>query len=123
MRIFSELGTDESLDVMVEIAAPAASIVNDTALIEELRKALPAGTHTQADVYRFAVSKIAVLVPIVLKQHRADLYAILSPFNGKTADEIGKQKFMQTCAEVKMLVCDKELVDFFKSLRGAEQSE
>ena len=63
-------------------------------------------------------------MPILLKAHRAYLYAILAPFNCLTAEETGKQNIITTCNQVRKLLQDKDFMDFFASLRSAEaQSE
>lgn len=124
MRIFSQLGTDEALDVALEITVPVTNIVQDEALVAELKKVLPSGTRSEAEVMRFGLAKIAALMPILLKAHRADVYAILAPFNGLTAEETGKQNIITTCNQVRKLMQDKDFMDFFASLRSAEaQSE
>lgn len=63
-------------------------------------------------VYRFWISRIAVLVPIVLKDHRTDFYGILCAFNGLSEVECGAQPLMQTLAQVEELCNDKDFVDF-----------
>lgn len=123
MRIFSELGTDEALDVALEIAQPIANLVEDEQLAEELRRAMPKGEATRVAMMRFGLAKIVKILPIVLKDHRADAYAILSPFNGLAVEEIGKQNFLITCNQVAALLNDKGFVDFFKLYLGGGQSK
>ena len=123
MKILSAMTTDEACDAMC-IAAPALqAMADDENLVKEMQVVLPAGDHSRMDIYRFGISRIAVFVPIVLKEHRADLYTVLSPFNGVPADECGKQPLMKTLEQVKALLNDKDFVNFFKSAFGMGQKE
>lgn len=123
MRIFSELGTGEALDVTLEIAQPISNLIEDEALVAEIRKTLPKGATNRIAVMHFGLTKVVKLLPIVLKDHRGDVYAILSPFNGLTVEEIDKQNFLITCKQVADLLNDKGFTDFFKSYLGGGQSK
>ena len=123
MRIFSELSTDEALEVVLQIAQPITNLIDDEALVKEMQKAMPKGETTRSAMQRFGLAKIVKLLNIALKQHREDVYAILAPFNGLTVEEIGKQNFLITCKQVYVLVNDKGFVDFFKSYLGGGQNK
>lgn len=123
MRIFSELSTDEALEVVLQIAHPITNLIDDEALVKEMQKAMPKGETTSIAMQRFALAKIVKLLNVALKQHREDVYAILAPFNGLTVEEIGKQNFLITCKQVADLLNDKGFVDFFKSYLGGEQNK
>ena len=123
MRIFSELSTDEALEVVLQIAQPITNLIDDEALVKEKQKAQPKSETTRIAIQRIGLAKIVKLLNIALKQHREDVYAILAPFNGLTLEEIGKQNFLITCKQVYDLVNDKGFVDFFKSYLGGEQNK
>lgn len=123
MRIFSELSTDEALEVVLQIAQPITNLIDDEALVKEMRKAMPKGETTRIAMQRFGLAKIVKLLNIALKQHREDVYEILAPFNGLTVEEIGKQNFLITCKQVADLLNDKGFVDFFKSYLGGGQNK
>lgn len=123
MRIFSELSTDEALEVVLQIAQPITNLIDDEALVKEMQKTMPKGETTRIAMQRFGLAKIVKLLNIALKQHREDVYAILAPFNGMTVEEIGKQNFLITCKQVYALVNDKGFVDFFKSYLGGGQNK
>lgn len=123
MRIFSEFGTDEALEVVLQIAPPITNLIDDEALVKEMQKTMPKGETTRIEIQRFALAKIVKLLNIALKQHRTDVYAILAPFNGMTVEEIGKQNFLITCKQVADLLNDKAFVDFFKSYLGGGQNK
>ena len=123
MRIFSELSTDEALEVVLQIAQPITNLIDDEALVKEMQKAMPKGETTRIAMQRFGLAKIVKLLNIALKQHREDVYAILAPFNGLTAEEIGKQNFLITCKQAADLLNDKGFVDFFKSYLAGGQNK
>lgn len=123
MRIFSELSTDEALEVVLQIAQPITNLIDDETLVKEMQKAMPKGKTTRIEMQRFGLAKIVKMLNIALKQHRVDVYAILAPFNGLTVEEIGKQNFLITCKQAADLLNDKGFVDFFKSYLGGGQNK
>lgn len=121
MRLLSQMTTDETCDVLCIAAPHIQNMAVDKNLIAEVQRRLPKGEHTQIDVYRFGLTRVVNLVPIFLKDHREDVYAILSLFNGLTPEECGKQGFLSTLAQINELVKDEEFVNFFKQSFGTEQ--
>lgn len=122
MRL-SELTTDESLDALCTLTPYINNIIIDQELSEEIKRKIdPANLKTRAETLLEGAKKINTLIPIILKGHRADVYGILSVLNKKTPDEIGKQNFLVTAMQIRDVVKDKELVDFFKSCASREES-
>ena len=120
----SEMTTDRAMDVLCEITPCIANITADEELLTELRNAIdPKAVKTKAELMVKGVEKITKLAPIVLKKRKADVFGILAALNEKTAEEIGKQNIIATMAQVREVVKDKDLMDFFKSCVGSEGSE
>ena len=120
----SEMTTDRAMDVLCEITPCIANITADEELLAELRNAIdPKAVKTKAELMVKGVEKITKLVPIVLKKRKTDVFGILAALNEKTAEEIGKQNIIATMAQVREIVKDKDLMDFFKSCVGSEGSE
>lgn len=120
----SEMTTDRAMDVLCEITPCIANITADEELLAELRNAIdPKAVKTKAELMVKGVEKITKLAPIVLKKCKADVFGILAALNEKTAEEIGKQNIIATMAQVREVVKDKDLMDFFKSCVGSEGSE
>lgn len=120
----SEMTTDRAMDVLCEITPCIANITADEELLAELRNAIdPKAVKTKAELMVKGVEKITKLVPIVLKKRKTDVFGILAVLNEKTAEEIGKQNIIATMAQVREVVKDKDLMDFFKSCVGSEGSE
>lgn len=120
----SEMTTDRAMDVLCEITPCIANITADEELLAELRNAIdPKAVKTKAELMVKGVEKITKLAPIVLKKRKTDVFGILAALNEKTAEEIGKQNIIATMAQVREVVKDKDLMDFFKSCVGSEGSE
>jgi len=112
----SQLTTDETLDVLCEITPYINNIAIDQELTTELRRKVdPENLKSRADVMLEGAKKLNVLVPIVLKKRRDDIYGILSVLNKKTTEEIAKQSFIATVGQIREVLEDKELINFFKS--------
>lgn len=69
------------------------------------------------------VNKASKLVPIVFKKRKTDVLGIVAVLNGKTVDEIANQNFLITAMQVKEIIKDKNLLDFFKSCAAMEGDE
>ena len=120
----SEMTTDRAMDVLCEITPCIANITADEELLAELRNAIdPKAVKTKAELTVKGVEKITKLAPIVLKKRKADVFGILAALNEKTVEEICKQNIIATMAQVREVVKDKDLMDFFKSCVGSEGSE
>jgi hypothetical protein len=122
MRL-SEISTDRAADVLCEITTYVANIVTDEDLIGELKKTISGKAITRAELIALATEKINKLIPIVLKKRKADVFGILAVLNENTVEEIGKQNFLTTMRQVKEIVKDRELLDFFKSCAATEGNE
>ena len=120
----SEMTTDRAMVVLCEITPCIANITADEELLAELRNSIdPKAVKTKAELMVKGVEKITKLAPIVLKKRKADVFGVLAALNEKTAEEIGKQNIIATMAQVREVVKDKDLMDFFKSCVGSEGSE
>lgn len=114
MRL-SELTTDETLDVLCEITPCVERIAKDDGIIGSIGKAVDTKGMTQTGVLLAGLEKIAALVPILLKDHRADLYHILGAVNRVDPAEIAAQKLTVTLTQLDDVLHDEELLAFFKS--------
>lgn len=116
----SELSTDRAADVLCEITPFLANLAGDTALQDTLRDKLKlqdGQKPSMAELYTFGAQKLAVIVPIVLKDHRADVFGMLAALNGTTAAQIAAQGVMDTMRQLREVMQDGQLRDFFKSLQ------
>lgn len=111
----SELTTERAADVLCELTPYIANITGDKSLLDELSNKFDSKGKSAAELYTFAAHKCATLVPILLKEHRNDVFGVLAVLNERSADEIAKQKVIETMKQVRDLFQDKDLLDFFKS--------
>lgn len=112
----SDLSTDRAADVLCEITPYIANLAGDKKLLDTLKEKLGSEKMSAAEVYTYGAQKLAVIVPIVLKDHRADVFGLLAVLNETAPDEIAKQNILTTMQQISDLVQDKELHDFFSSL-------
>lgn len=61
------------------------------------------------------MSGLANMAPILLREHRPDVYGILSAMNETSANKIATQKLTDTIKQVREVFQDDELLSFFKS--------
>jgi hypothetical protein len=119
----SELTTDQAADVLCELTPYIANITGDKSLLDELGKKFDSKGKSVAELYTYAAKKCAVLAPLLLKDHRADVFGILAILNETTAEAIAEQKIITTIKQVVELFQDKELLDFFGSFGQEDERE
>ena len=106
------MNTDQLADLYVEIAPIIERITEDDHW-EEIAKAAEGGLT--------AKKMLAVILPLLLKYNRADVFSIIGAANGKTADEVAKQPFPKTLAMARDLVTT-DFGDFFSQSESEEQA-
>lgn len=112
----SEFSTDRAADILCEISVYTLNILSD----EEIRDSLKKQTdekkqQTAGEKYAIGAQKIGQWIPLILKKHRDDVFAILAAINGVTVDAIREQNVLTTMRQIRELAKDKDLIDFFKS--------
>lgn len=124
MRKLSDLGTDQCLNVICEITPFVSNIMGDQELLESVGIGADRKGLTKIGAFMAGIKRIFTAIPVLLKNHREDVYEIVSIVGGeKTVDEIGAQNIMVTLAQVKLLSNDKVLIDFFKSWAHGDENE
>lgn len=119
----SELSTERAADVLCELTPYIANITGDKALLDELAKKFESKGKSVAELYVFAANKYATLVPILLKEHREDVFSVLSIMNETDVETVKKQNILSTLYQVRNLLKDKELIAFFKSFGQEDETE
>lgn len=119
----SKLTTDEALDVLCEITPYVSNIITDEELMETLNKTIKKDGMTRAGVLLAGAEKLSRLVPIVMKEHRNDVYGILAAVNGLDVDEIAKQNIIKTSMQIRDVCADREMLDFFRSCAQQKDTE
>lgn len=120
----STVSTDEALNILCELTPYIANISSDEELLKELKTAINTSEcATRAEMLALGVQKFTKIVPIILQKRKADIHGIIGVINGKTPEEIANQNFLITAKQIRDIVKDKELLDFFKSCTAMEESE
>lgn len=120
----SELSTDRALDVLCELTPYVSNVASDDAVVSAVGKVVKPKDET--NVYGaglMLMERMGEIVPLLLKTHRPDVYGVLSVLNEKTAEEIAAQPVGDTIQQIKDVLRDSELLDFFKSSARQAQTE
>ena len=123
MRKLSELSTDECLSVLCEITPFLSNIVTDEELMSTIGKAGDKKGLTAAGVVMAGVDRITKCVPLLLKTHREDVFQIVARVGGVEPEKVAAQNIMVTLVQIRAILKDKELLDFFKSWQRGEEAE
>jgi hypothetical protein len=121
MRL-SELSTDAAASVLVSITPALSNILKDPDLREKIGKKADLKDMSVMGVYLAGVDKINELIPFLLDTHKGDIYTILAILNETTAAKIAEQNILVTMTQIREIVKDKDLIDFFRSWAGTEQT-
>lgn len=62
------------------------------------------------------------MAPVLLKNHRRDVYTILSVVNERPVEEISAQPLMNTVRQVREMLRDSDLLAFFKPSAQGEKT-
>lgn len=118
----SELTTERAADVLCELTPYIANITGDKSLLDELANKFDSKGKSAAELYTFAAHKYATLVPILLKEHREDVFGLLAVLNETEPEKIAGQNIISTMMQVRSALKDKELLDFFKSFGQEDET-
>lgn len=122
MRL-SELSTDAAASVLLSITPALSNILKDPDLRGKIGKKADLKDMSVMGIYLAGVDKINEIIPFLLDTHKADVYAILAALNNTTTAKIADQNILVTMTHIMETVKDKDLIDFFKSWAGTEQTE
>lgn len=120
----SEFNTGDGISVLCDLSPYVFNIVSDEELMAELRNAIsPKKTITRLEWIALGAAKVSKIVPIIFKKRKSDVMGILAILNNTTPGKIAKQNILVTAKQLKELINDKELMDFFASCAASEESE
>ena len=119
----SELSTDAAASVLLSITPALSNILKDPDLRGKIGKKADLKDMSVMGIYLAGVDKINEIIPFLLDTHKADVYEILAALNNTTTSKIAKQNILVTMTQIMETVKDKDLIDFFKSWAGTEQTE
>lgn len=105
----SEMTTKQAEDALCEIVDPIERLMDDEELLESaaaIDRAMPNASMAVKKT-KWAMK----LVPLLLRKHRDDTYAVVRAMTGKTQQELESEKLMDFISDVAGFV-DKEFLDF-----------
>lgn len=117
----SEISTERAADVLCELTPLVDSIITDEDLMQSLSAVVDreqTETMSVGQKMLLVSSKLGKIVPILMKKRRAEMFGILAVLNEKTPEQIASQNMLVTMMQVRDLVNDRELIDFFRSCRN-----
>ena len=120
---FSQLTTDRALDVLCEITPYIANIAADEEIIQTIGRSVKREGLTSAGVLLVGAEKLTKAVPLLLKNHRDDVYGVVAAVNEADRETIAQQNILKTTKQLVEVLRDKELLDFFKSCAEPEANE
>ena len=89
--------------------------MQDVSLMEQINSGITLTAGGAAGAISGLAAKIFKIIPILLENHKNDVYGILAAVNKTTVKSIENQPFMDTLGQVKDAVNDEALVSFFSS--------
>ena len=115
----SQMTNDQACDAIIRLTQPIANITDDERM-EPLLKELSEG-ESGMNGLKLISSMLPKIVPMLLKDHKKDLYEIISVLSGKDKKEIGTMKLTETITVLKDSI-DDELIGFFRSSVPVEKN-
>ena len=113
----SEMNNDQACEAIIRISNPLANILNDDnikPLMEELEKGKDAGETP----LKFIAGIIPKMVAFCMKDHKSDLYEVVSALTFKPVSKVGQMNFMATVKELRESI-DEDFIGFFRSSGNA----
>lgn len=111
----SDLSTDRALDVLCELTPYIDRITNDKEVVSTIGKVVePDAELNQYGSFMLIMGRLSEFVPLLLKNHRPDVYGILSILNEKSKEEIAYQPLGETIRQLREAFQDEDLMAFFK---------
>lgn len=118
----SQLTTDQALDALCQLTPAISGILEDESVMVQLTALLPEkGKEVEEDMTGTGMrmmAELGKLAPVLLRDHREDVYSILSVLNSKEPEEIAAQNLLTTMGQVREAFMDRELLAFFRSSVG-----
>ncbi len=112
----SEMSNEQCMEKVVEITPYLGAIIEDERILNIYydRIDIDGMDEKTGKIKGIAkgVNNFTKLVPILLKEHKEDIYNVLAIVNDKTVEEIKEQNALLTIKQLKELWSDKELINF-----------
>jgi len=117
----SELKTEELAELLCVLTPPVCRMARDPEVLAAFDKVSFGGMDAMPPLAGAALVWEA-LIPLLMRRHRDDVYAVLAALTGKTAEGIARQRGLETLKDLQS-VWDGELAAFFTCAGTAEQEK
>jgi len=107
----SEMTTDQTADVLVQIAPDIEILMSDGELIDKIQNRAKSNDKSEATKLGMAVA--LNVATHLLKNHRESTWNIVGALNSKSAADVAAQSFPATLSQIVEIISDKDLMDFF----------
>lgn len=107
----SMMTNDQAADALVKMAQPMANLMEDketAELLETITK-----TDREGGGFAYLGSILPKVVSFCMKNHKADVFAIVGALTQKPTSAVGKMNFLETVKELKDSI-DEDFIGFFK---------
>lgn len=114
----SEMTTDKALDKVCELMPHIANIMKNKQIKNIIISKVEVKKNDKAKdirskAYDMGVSKVTELIPLLLREYRNDIYAIISIIDDTELEEIKNQSITVTIKRITELLQDKDLIKLF----------
>lgn len=109
------LPAGDGLDRLIAMTPYLGAILTDDKVTDALTQGnQPQGeTMTRATVKALGLRRINALVPVLLRDHRDDLFGLLGAYFGETLDTLRGETYGELIARVKSMMSDESVTAFF----------
>lgn len=117
----SEMTNDQACDAIVRLTQPIANITDDPAVEPMLKELASHEGENGVSALKIISSMLPKVVPLLLKDHKTDVYEIISVLSWKDRKAVGQMKLMETISVLRESI-DEDLIGFFKSSVPAKEN-
>lgn len=110
-----DLSMAEAADILVQISPLMDNLASDEKIMAQIGKSFNSEGLTVAGKYAEAAHRVFACIPLLLVDHRADVFGIVATVKRKSIEEIEKQSIVQTMNDLKEIVEDEDLRSFFSA--------
>ena len=118
-----DYSTAQAADILVRLSPLLENIATDEKIMGTIGKSMDTEGMTQVGRTMEAMRRTFTSIPLLLGTHQDDIFGVVAIVKGKTLDEVREQPITSTMADIKEIVTDEDLRDFFSafghSARGA----
>lgn len=110
-----DYSTAQAADILIRLSPLMENIATDENIMGNIGKSMDTTGMTQVGRTIEAMRRTFTSIPVLLGTHKEDLFGIVAIVKGKTLDEVMEQPITVTMADIKEVITDEDLRDFFSA--------